>query len=226
MLYCNRLSQLILEGKLQDLNDSSWGDLIHLVTPRVLEEAHKKQNEIKKIFKPLHLVGRSVKKYSRVQEKNQTKHKYQHDFKVNCDFIAYRIPVTEPSNIMAVVNQIIAILKVQGGDGILRNSIMNDNREMTDIISYVYGYLPQYGFMIEFQIGSPFAMYTFMVDSMIRDGAMNLTDVWKNNFYGNMKDFILGKNKDFPVTKEVQKLYGSHPVPKEFRRVINLYTSI
>ena len=63
-----------------------------------------------------------------------------------------------------------------------------------DIIQYVYVYLDQIGYIIEFQIGSEFATHSFTINSSLRDNPnCGKIDLWTEDFYDDVKTYILNK---------------------------------
>ena len=213
--YTKLLSYMMPE-QLYQLDNEAWSNLSALINESVLADAHSKVNEVKSCFQPLNLLSRPMKKYSRVLVKQSEDKKYNKDFKVNCDFLAFRIGVDDPCNIQSVVDTVVSKTTDHKGWCFVRN-----NEYGPDIVRYVYAYIPSIGYMMEFQIGHPFAGYTFKQDSLIRDGH-NVVDLWDNNFYVRMKDCILGKvTQEFDVSNELKKLYGEKEVPFELKRILS-----
>lgn len=132
-------------------------------------------------------------------------------FKVNSDFCAFRIP-SEPNNIKNVVEKIQEITIKNNGIFFIRNSIEN-NGQINDIVQYVFVYIPEFKYIIEFQIGHCFAFYTFTQDSLIRDLKSENKPIndcidlwfheentpWTDCFYMKMKNKILNFDSDFDV---------------------------
>lgn len=199
-----------------------WKKLYNHVDQKILDNAYSYTNKIIELYHPLKLQPRKSKNYERVKNKNKESKQYSKDFKVNCDFLAFRICVDEPYNIKDTIDKIIKITEKNNGIFHIRNSIIDKNGNLIDIIQYVYVYLPDVGYIIEFQIGHPFAMYVFTSDSLIRDGNSDVVDLWENNFYNNVVKLILNKeNKDFNMLKELKILYGEKEIPVELLDILN-----
>jgi hypothetical protein len=206
-----------------------WRDLSHFINQSVLDDAHSKSAYIVDLYKPLKLVTRSVKKMSRIVIK-KTETKNYMDFKLNSDFIAFRIVVEEPSNISSVVDKLYSITREIGGKSIILTDILDENKEPIDIIQYVYVYIPTIGYVMEFQIGHPFAMYTFKIDSQIRDLKNNdqpyqhIADLWTYDFYNNIKKKIIDPSYSYDVKTELKKVYSSDKNPPS-RELIMILSS-
>ncbi len=79
---------------------------------------------------------------------------------------------------------------------------------------------------MEIQVGHPFAVYTFTVDSIIRDKRLEgasvegIVDLWDNGFYSYIKSIILDKKKPF-VMADVIEMY---PTKTEMLKDTHLMT--
>jgi len=90
-----------------------------------------------------------------------------------------------------------------------------------DIVSFSYGYHPKYKYIIEFQIGHPFAFYVFTRDSYLRDNKnSDLVDLWDNNFYQKVKNKLLGNNTDVDLLTELKNLHGDKPIDPKLYEII------
>jgi hypothetical protein len=159
------------------------------------------------------------------------------DCKVNSDFLAFRIP-TRIDNIYEIVdrlshrfevlferNSIIDRLSHRFEVLFERNSIIDiTTGELNDIVTYCFAYDKRIGYLVEFQIGHPFAIATFENDTYLRDNLplnpLNVEDVWKNGFYENVRAKILGKNHEFDPIVEEKKTF-ERPLGVEFTRIFN-----
>jgi len=106
-----------------------------------------------------------------------------------------------------------------------------------DIVQYVFVYIPTIGYVTEFQIGHPFASYTFRIDSTIRDrrdaglNTDDLVSLWKapngmpssECFYNKMRSKILDPGLDFDVRKGIDEAFGDKPVDPELELILKEY---
>jgi hypothetical protein len=152
-------------------------------------------------------------------------------FKVNSDFIAYRVSVP-PAKIADAVKKIEEVTRQNGGVSHIRNPIIDqETGKQNDIIQYLFVYIPSVGYVAEFQVGDPFAFYTFTVDSQIRDlkdagqPTNHIIDPWKKNsddwkdcFYMKIRDHIL----NLDALAELKKAYGDQP-PANLLTVLSRY---
>jgi hypothetical protein len=201
--YQEVLHKVIKDGGLTDPSNVLWDSLYEHINQDVLNHAYTASNYVNEYYK-LQLISRGCKKMTRIVRKyGETKR--DKSFKVNSDLIGFRVKVSEPSNILAIVEYIANQTTKHGGVYHIRNSIMDAEGYLTDIVQYIYAYLPCIGYVMEFQVGHPLSMYVFSVDSRIRDGE-KLVDLWTNNFYKNVVDYIIyGLNYDY--WDEIRKLY-------------------
>jgi len=122
------------------------------------------------------------------------------NYKVLSDFVAVRLNC-KLEEIASKIEIIRAIVLEKGGSLYVRRSWLSpdqaafhDGKKFTDITQYVYAYLPEVGYPIEFQIGHIFAAHTFTMDSALRDNpACGKVDLWTDNFYKRVKAYILEK---------------------------------
>lgn len=84
--------------------------------------------------------------------------------------------------------------------------------------------------MIEFQVGHPFAAYTFKVDSILHDNPnCGLVDLWKGNVYGIVKAFLLAQANHTVVEgmkdealDAIHTLFNGN-VPGELKKIIDRF---
>lgn len=222
-MYKNFLNEIIQDNGLNNLEHKSWNKLFEHITQDVLNDAHSKSDEVINLYKPLKIISRKCKKIERIRDKNKEQ-KYCKSFKVNSDFLAFRVKVSEITNIPAVTDYIVKTTKKHGGISFIRNGIIDEVSNMTDIIQYVFIYIPSIGYIMEFQIGHPFAMYVFTNDSLIRDGNTSVVDLWDNNFYTNVVKYIL-TGEPCDILAEINELYEDKTIPKEFLNILQAINS-
>lgn len=76
-----------------------------------------------------------------------------------------------------------------------------------DIVQYLYVYDPIMGYLIEIQVGHPFAGLTFEIDSALRDNKdCGLIDLWSDGFYGHVKQHILEKANGDATSLSLEEL--------------------
>lgn len=213
-----------------------WKNLWSQVDQEVLNDAFNQHASIRLIFSDLGQIdARNCKNIARVQKKmTEQPSGRENYFKVVSDFDAVRIPcaVTE---IREKIDRIKDIVIKQGGQMYIRGTsnerpygfFMSSDEKYSDITQYVYVFLDKVGFPIEFQIGHEFAAHTFTIDSALRDNSTcGKVDLWKNNFYGDVKKYLLDKaNGEQPTSKEniLAKAADLHQgnVPEELKIILN-----
>lgn len=195
--YKELLSSIVLEHKaFQDVNHTCWKDLVGLITSDVLADAHKASTEYVELFRGMNVVARPLKSMSRITVKAQGT-RPDVPFKVNSDLCAIRVPTYNVSLIKPIMNELQKRVASFNGEFYIRNNIEDSEGNCTDIIQYAFAYIPIIGYIVEIQVGHPFAMYTFTVDSIIRDKRLQkepldgLVDFWDNDFYTYVKSAIL-----------------------------------
>lgn len=222
--YADLLSQ-IKPAIFFDKQNIFYADLTDLITENVLaitdftmnnflydyknyiEKNNKKSYPIKK---------RKVKTLKRINEKKK-RNIPDIFFKVNSDLCAFTINC-DVHDIKSVINNLQDFVATNNGFGYIRNDIWLENN--LDIVAYYFCYIPKYNFIMEFQIGHPFASYVFSRDSYLRDYPNSLIDLWKNNFYTNVKNHILGIS-NINITEELTKLYDETEIEPELLNIIN-----
>lgn len=200
------------------MRSNLWKELTPLITEDVLLDAHKHTDCVYSIAGMYdNSVSRPCKNLQRILEKKQI-NRSDSDFKVNSDFLAFRIS-SSIDNIYECVDR----LSHRFTFFFERNSIIdNTTGDLTDIITYCFAYDKRIGYLIEFQIGHPFAMATFENDTYLRDNLplnpLQVEDVWKDGFYENVKRKILGKNHEFDPISEERKIFKK-PLGVEFTHI-------
>lgn len=155
-------------------------------------------------------------------------------FKVVSDFVAVRVPC-EVTEIQGKIDRIRDIVLANRGQMHIRGAsterpygfFMTQDKKYTDITQYVYVFLEKVGYPIEIQIGHQFASHTFTIDSALRDNKeCGKVDLWKDNFYSDVKKFILDKaNGEKPgLTEAIQAKAESlhqNKVPVGLQEILN-----
>ncbi len=225
-MYKAVLEEIVTHTHLDDLDAPEWKNLFEHVSQDVLNDAFTHTESLIEMFKPLKLEPRKCKKYERVIKKKTENKKYNKDFKINSDFLAFRIKVSEPHNIHAIIDKISQIIVSNNGFWHLRTQIHNEQKEPENIIQFIYGYIPEIGYIMEFQVGHPFSMYVFSVDSKMRDNEnAPIENFWKNDFYSEMKRSIL-RSEYCEINGYVNGMYGGHTredMPEEIFNILCPY---
>lgn len=197
-IYKQALSKVIYEDNVFHGNYTSpaWKQLVPLITDDVLVDAHNSQKQYEKLLSGFDIVSRPMKTMDRIKVKSQGT-RDDVPFKVNSDLCAIQIPTYDIYKIRNIMKSISQIVMEEQGSFHIRNSIEDTNGNIQDIIQYAFVYVPSIGYIIEIQVGHPFAMYTFKVDSKIRDLRLTggstdgIVDLWDNGFYDFVKSSIL-----------------------------------
>ena len=215
--------------------DPYYSQLTQHINQDVLNEANIMGKQFVIDYKKKYdyeIESRPAKKMERILVKQQ-RNNSDINFKVNSDFSAFRIN-TGVNNITAKLEDLENYFKDIDGLYFLRNSIVknennfyllrNSNDTTTkykDIVVYSYGYHPKYKYIMEFQVGHPFASYVFARDSYLRDNKnSDLVDLWDNNFYGKVKDKLIGINTEVNLLDELIKLYNGKTIETELYELI------
>lgn len=210
-----------------DLNATAWNGLVPLISEEVLQNAHESAALYKNIItvpgtqlnmRPCKTMKRLLKKASIVRQGVP--------FKVNSDLCAVQLVTEDIHTIKSVMQTIEANVGKAGGVFFIRNSIEDDNGTLLDIIQYAFAYVPAIGYIVEIQVGHPFAMYTFKRDSLIRDmrdaneSTEKIVDLWDNNLYGLIKAKILQPAEGDDIN--VMSLWQSdkEPLPQELHQIL------
>ena len=213
-----------------------WQKLYPTISQEVLNDAFSQHGTVRGMFADIgELTQRSCKSFARVQKKMTEQYPGRENyFKVVSDFVAVRVPC-EVTEIQAKIDRIKEIVLENKGAMHVRGSsaerpygfCMGPDKKFTDITQYVYVFLEKVGYPIEFQIGHPFAAHTFTIDSALRDNpTCGKVDLWKNDFYTDVKKYLLAKaNGEVPTPKEgiLAKAAALHDqkIPQELEVILN-----
>lgn len=183
-------------------NSEKWKSLFHFINQEVLNDAFEKHDLVKSIFSEIgDIIVRKCKTLARVEKKmTEQQSNRENYFKVISDFIAVRIHCNV-DQIKDKIDYIKSIVNLNDGSFYIRGSSIErqygffmDSNKFKDIVQYMYVYLEQIGYIIEFQIGSEFATQTFKIDSELRDDPnCGKVDLWNKDFYNDVKTYILNK---------------------------------
>lgn len=212
--YTDKLATLTADV-FKDMKNPFYSTLSPLVTQDVLHDAYEMAHAFKKAYDQdrmgeVCLEVRKEKSLDRVLKKLERNSPDIH-FKANSDFIAFRLNCDIHELRQEVADHMEYVTR-KGGIVFERNLIISENTgKLTDIVTICFAYIPQYKYIMEFQIGHPFASYVFARDSAIRDGKGDYVDLWENNFYNKVKAQLLGTAR-YDLVQELNTLYESHPL--------------
>jgi hypothetical protein len=206
--------------------DQRWAQLSKLINADVLAEARSNGARFPKLLGEFSMVSRPVKTIERTRQKG-TGTRPDVAFKVNTDLAAFRIN-TSVHEVSDTVKQIHDSVREHGGVSVSRNPIVDSNGVQTDIVDFLYVYLPSVEYLIEVQVGHPLAAYTFTQDSLLREAKnqrvedRSLTDLWECTpdadwtqcFYIQARNLLL---QDEPVDVRAlwSQFYGDRLLPVE-----------
>lgn len=226
--WCSELAK-IATTRLHLPADPSWKSLAETVNQSILDDAHSRTEAARTLYYSCGVLeARPCKQQARIKQKLiDVSCRDQQYFKVVSDFIAFRVSC-EVAQIDKVVKSISDITSENGGSIWLKGSFRD--KMYIDIVQYIYTYVPQIGYVIEFQVGHPFAAYTFKVDSAIRDNPnCGFVDLWKDNVYGIVKAFLLAQanhtvvgGMKYEALDAVHTLFNGN-VPDELKKIIDRF---
>ena len=200
-----------------------WKKLSTDIDQKILDNAFDQHEKLEHIFPNLEIVQRKPKQMSRIGTKyNGIANGSREFFKTVCDFIAGRINC-KVENIEDIIEYIENIVRQRDGSIYIRGfstenpyGSYKQEDEYKDITQYIYVYIKEIGYIVELQIGHEFASCTFTIDSILRDSPdCGLVDLWKDDFYMTVKNFILdnanGRNvKLYQVYQILDKAFKIH----------------
>ena len=197
------LKNIVKEISLNESNWNSekWESLFDFIDQEVLTDAFEKHDLVKSIFPEISdIATRECKSIIRVNKKMiEQPFNKENYFKVISDFLAVRIHC-DVNQIKDKIDYIKAIVTSNEGYFHIRGSSINRpygffrDSKFKDIVQYLYVYLEQIGYIIEFQIGSKFATLSFKIHSALRDNPnCGKVDLWTKGFYNDVKTYILNK---------------------------------
>lgn len=232
-VYKQALNTIVYEHKgFENVPSPKWKELVSMITDEVLLDAHNSYKKYEQLFNGLYGESRPLKTMKRIQIKSQGT-RDDVPFKVNSDLCAVRFPTYDIKQISKIMNDLRERVIDEEGIFQIRNSIQDTNNNINDIIQYAFAYVPSIGYIIEIQVGHPFAMYTFKIDSIIRDKRINgqslegIVDLWDNGFYDFVKSIILNKKNCMNITiDDFIKAYPSKEDIKNDNELMNILHKI
>ena len=190
--------------------NESWKLIVPDINQEILNDAFNQHSKISELFKNVgEIIPRKCKQMGRIVKKtSEISNRGGEYFKIFSDFVAGRIHcnVNEIPVKLDIIKQVTknhnGCYYIKGETTETPYGFCEKNGVFLDVTQYIYVYLEEIGYPIEFQIGHKFASLTFYIDSSLRDNKeCGLTDLWTDNFYGMVKTYILNKaNKKEPVS--------------------------
>lgn len=233
-IYKEALSKVVYEHNVfREYTSPEWKTLVPMISNEVLLDAHTAQKQYcENILRGFHPIGRPLKSMNRIVIKSQGT-RDDVPFKVNSDLCAVQIPTYDIYNIKRIMKDLCQMIVEEGGLFHIRNSIEDTNGNMQDIIQYAFAYVPSIKYIIEIQVGHPFAMYVFKVDSLIRDKRLagsstdDIVDLWDNGFYDFVKSVILNNNIGRKITiDDFIQMYPTKENIKDDKELMNILNKI
>lgn len=208
-----------------DPSHEEWKSLLPLVSQKVLDASIHLSSDIRLNLEAILTISpeaRPVKSYQRFYTKAFVKPPtFTPAFKAVCDFVAYRITCSlfEIPTVVDILKQ--WVFQNEGKWFERTPTVYQPDGSFADLIQYFYVYLPKVG-IIEFQIGHPFAMYTFKTDSYLRENptCTEAVDLWQNDFYAQTKQTILDKHNSSKIYKKLLNLFGDRCIPMELLKTL------
>lgn len=234
MSYCETLHEIVSNlGLSQDnWSDPEWTKLFPLISQDTLDDAKSKFGYFSSVFRFAFLV-RPVKSIERVQKKmTEQSHDYKNYFKVVSDFLAFRIEC-DLSEMKMAIDTILSnldkddIVYVRGSTQEHRYGCIRDSKYV-DIVQYIYVYIKSVGYIVEIQVGHPFATYTFTVDSYIRDHPReNVIDLWTDGFYDLVKQYLINQANGLNVISKDKVMLAAmkihnDDIPEELMIILDM----
>lgn len=229
--YKTKLAQIV-KSSFQDLESNRWTETLDLIDQDVLTDAFSQIDQVKQIYWS-DIQSRTCKRMARVEKKKQIP-SLDFAFKANSDFLAFRIPC-HPHEIENIMFNIISITVENQGQSHVRGKIRNEEDQLIDIVQFVYVFLPQIGYIIEFQVGHPFAFYTFRLDTHLRNlrkegvDTSHMIDLWSTKdgedwqacFYIQVRNRILNPEPGQDVWRLYTERYADKTIDKDLWEILN-----
>jgi hypothetical protein len=207
-------------------SDQKWQQLATLVDADVVTDAvsEETQRRVAEILAPLSVEFRKLpKNLARIQEKNSedvatvaknatvepAQRKLVNFFRQVSDLCACRVKcsVTEISRIVNFLRfkGLSSVVYVRGStdEKPLGSFFDVATQSVKDIVEYVYLYHPYVGHVVEIQIGEPFALLAFEINSVRRNGATLPKLFGPGLLYDPVKKFVLS-----PSTRTEEERVG------------------
>lgn len=210
------MTEVVRQTTLNESNwrSENWSNLWKDVDQNILNDAFEQHGTVQSIFQEIgEIIPRKCKSIARVEKKmTEQPNGRENYFKVLSDFVAVRIHC-DVNQLPAKIDRIREIVLANDSQMHVRGSSTErpygfctnpQTKEFTDITQYVYIFIEKIGYPVEIQIGHEFASHTFTIDSALRDDkTCGKVDLWNQNFYSEVKNYILEKANDSskPVDK-------------------------
>jgi hypothetical protein len=214
------------------LTDAVLSHAANVVTPKfvnilakhgISEDVAQRTQKTKK-----RILSKLVEAGARVADGDPLAH-----FKVNSDLCAIRVH-TAMDNIGATMRVIYAaVVSEPGGkcwlrdyDAIVRNK---------DIVGFVFAYIPALGFVIEVQVGHPFALYAFKLNSEMRNAKhagdteeelMGMLNLFHGKFYTKVKRQLLREDDPESTLAMFQKQWPAPDIGEAHPRLLVILRGI
>ena len=234
----DNLIHVINQTTLNESNwcNENWKQLWSAINQEILVDAFEKHSLVQSIFSDVgEIVTRKCKSLPRVMKKMTEQGPGRESyFKVFSDLVAGRI-YCNVNEIQAKIDRIREIVLANNGQMHIRGSssehpygfFINSDKKYTDITQYVYVFLKEVGYPIEFQIGHEFASHAFSINSALRDNPKcEKVDLRSKNFYEDVKNYILNKaNNREPEPKvniqaKAEEIHQNN-VPKDLQKILD-----
>lgn len=221
MLYHNNMNPTMFKTDLAacvakvGLGSEKWGaeewkTLGGALTQEILDDAFARTEQLREIFSGGEFddtLRPAAKELKRAEKKLSEQYPGRENyFKVVSDLLAVRLQC-DVANIPETISSLKAIFEKRGSEVYLRGAspaqplgAFKADRYI-DIFQFMYVYDLLVGYIIEIQVGHPFAFLTFSIDSALReDKNCGLIDLWNDGFYGDVKAYILQKANGEPTS--------------------------
>lgn len=219
----------------------SWEKLARSLNQDILNDAYFQHEKMVEMFAHIGtVIPRTCKKMERITKKiEEVAQKQGEYFKVVSDLVAGRINC-DVKEIPIKVSSIKDFVSEKGGFVYIRGETPIQtygclkNGKFVDITQYVYVFLDDIHYPIEFQIGHEFAAYTFTIDSLLRDNpgpnGRGVVDLWTDGFYEQVKKYLLKKaNGDVIALGSKYEIWDlafnihKNSVPEELGVILNKF---
>lgn len=189
----------------QSWDDPQWELLSGLISTSDLDSSVVASRKMEEFLRSIFADGTiTMKPKKKTLERFAIKRQrttYGGRFKAVSDLVAARIECD--------LHQIRMILRrledAVAGSGlyVCRNPIFDGHR-MTDIVAFVFIWLPEIGFVTEIQVGHALALNTFHLDSALRDNPdCGYVNLWKEDYYERVRAVLLAEVNDTPVPESI-----------------------
>lgn len=213
--YSISLSKAIKDLSFNRWDDERWLEAAKEVTPEVLDgltplidplQTKFEAVDLQVRIKPLKRVLEQIERETRPPIRERDVQSPKDYFKIVSDLLRGQVPCEVPE-ITSKLEKIEEIVKAEGGFVGYRSNFTDMERTHLTKGQYVgmsqiaYGYLPEYGHIIEFRVGHPLVLYSVSQETL-SDDPLLLT-----SFYQQAQEYILNKaNGDLVSTRSLTLL--------------------